>query len=728
MFEPIKNPYIVGNPIKGTKMFFGREDDFAYVKTKFTASKDGGLMVLCGARRSGKTSILFQILDGRLGEDFVPVLIDMQSMAIRNDEDFLGKLTGLICDAFPEAEKSDESAAKSKTPFTIFEEFIAGLEPKLNDRKLLLAFDEYELIETQIDGGVLTEQLLHLLAGLIEHRQLYVLFTGSDHLEARDKPYWDVFLSKALYRRVSFLSYGDTMRLIKEPVDGLVEYADGVPERIAAATAGQPFYTQVVCQSVVDHLNDVSKRDVDDDDLATVLEYVIENPLPQMIFHWNAYAPAEKLVLAIIADLARGGALNINAAAIHGFAVEEKIGYAFDEQALNKLLESLFHGDMLTKAAEGEIYSYKMGLWQRWVGRMHSTWQVLDEIEKEQVDLAGSGLIKLEKKHSRKGVLIPLVGILAAVVLAFFFRGQIMSRFEGEVQVQMPGGETISAADAARVTFESNPPAQVRLNGRPIGVTPMTSAVRPGAAEVRFELNGYGTFVDSVRFARNETTTVAHDLVASVGYVNVDSDPPGAAIIVDSKTLQKTTPTKLTFRVLERPTIELRLAGYNPYTIGRLTIVEDSTINTIAKLSLRRGTLTVRSNPSDAMVLVDRELMEQPTPISISGLEYGEHELILKLNGYEEHRQPFSIPWPKDDMMVNLTPLKPGYIIFKIIPYATSILVNKQDISVVAQNFKISHAPGEVEIEMLGPSGSPFVKKYIVASGDSVVVQHTFGD
>jgi hypothetical protein len=42
--------------------------------------------VFCGERRSGKTSILFQILNGRLGERFLPVLVDMQILAgIRDD-------------------------------------------------------------------------------------------------------------------------------------------------------------------------------------------------------------------------------------------------------------------------------------------------------------------------------------------------------------------------------------------------------------------------------------------------------------------------------------------------------------------------------------------------------------------------------------------------------------------------------------------------------------------
>src|SRR5258708_1531114 len=103
-FVPISpNPYIVGNPVRERAMFFGREAEFELVRSRFqTAERGGGLLVFCGERRSGKTSILFQILDKRLGPHFIPVLIDMQSMAISNEADFLGKIAQEVLHALGE--------------------------------------------------------------------------------------------------------------------------------------------------------------------------------------------------------------------------------------------------------------------------------------------------------------------------------------------------------------------------------------------------------------------------------------------------------------------------------------------------------------------------------------------------------------------------------------------------------------------------------------------------
>ena len=55
-FEPIRpNPFIVGNPIRGRTMFFGREAEFELVRRRCQGEEQGGLLIFCGERRSGKT-------------------------------------------------------------------------------------------------------------------------------------------------------------------------------------------------------------------------------------------------------------------------------------------------------------------------------------------------------------------------------------------------------------------------------------------------------------------------------------------------------------------------------------------------------------------------------------------------------------------------------------------------------------------------------------------------
>ena len=101
----------------------------------------------------------------------MPVLIDMQSMTMTDDRDFLQKLTREILVAVddPELSKKVLQAAAPDNPFTAFEDLVRDIGGKLGGRRLILMFDEYELFETHIDKGRFTTDILHLFATWMEH-------------------------------------------------------------------------------------------------------------------------------------------------------------------------------------------------------------------------------------------------------------------------------------------------------------------------------------------------------------------------------------------------------------------------------------------------------------------------------------------------------------------------------------------------------------------------------
>src|SRR5262245_6994457 len=309
-FTPISpNPYIVGNPVRDRSMFFGREAEFELVRKRFQHDNRGGLFVFCGERRSGKTSILFQILDQRLGPEFIPVLVDMQSMAVANEVDFLRKLSDEILSAMqpsvadlPAPPQFTTESSRSAT-FAAFVErvLIAGSRGTGAPKKLILLFDEYELFENKIDSGTLDRDVLYVLSSLMEKLPVFLVFTGSQHLEQRRRDYWQI-LGKSLFKQISYLDRDDALNLICKPVQSRVHYAEGTVEAIYRLSAGQPFYTQAICQNLVDHLNEHHTDMVTLEIIATVVDGMINNPLPQMIFLWDGLSRDEKLVLALLAE------------------------------------------------------------------------------------------------------------------------------------------------------------------------------------------------------------------------------------------------------------------------------------------------------------------------------------------------------------------------------------------------------------------------------------------
>ena len=720
-FRAIPNPYIVGNPIKDPRMFFGREDDFLYVQKKFSGGKEGGMIVLCGARRSGKTSVLFQILNGRLGEDFLPVLIDMQSMAIRDDRDLLGKLAQEIVTAVNHRDISidDFSAKAADNPFTALENLVKKINLTVSDKRLILLFDEYELFETNIDSGIISANILNLLANLIEHRRVFIVFTGSDNLEARNKPYWELFLSKALHRRISFLSEGDTLRLIRQPVEGLVWYHEGIPDEMYVLTAGQPFYTQVLCQSIVDHLNEYRRNDVQPDDVKQVVNEIIENPLPQMIFSWNVLTNLEKLTLAIMAELNRDQPRFVTPQDILDFADRENIGYRLDVNEVNKTLESLFHSDVLTKEGDSDAYNFKMDLWRLWVSRMHSVWQTIDEMERSEEGPAGKGIYSEEvaKRRKKRVIIGTVIGAVAVLAVASWIFVSGGNRGIAEV------------VDTAPLSVQTNPAqANVFVDGKWIGASPLTEAkVAAASKTLRIELAGYRAVVDSLSLEKNKRKELSYKLAELTGDLRIASEPPGASITVDGKKTELVTPavvSALSANALHR--VELSLAGYNVGIRDGIRIYKDSTITINHSFSKMSGSLSIGSQPAEAEAYLDGSLVGT-TPCIAEGVSYGRHELKLRKVGYSTQAQGVEISKPKDRIDLTLTILPTGKIVFSIEPYA-SVTIGGKLVKDDVTYYEVELPPGKYTILLQHPKFAPYTEEVDVKSNESVTIRHRFSN
>jgi AAA+ ATPase superfamily predicted ATPase len=388
-FEPISNPYIVGNPIRSKEMFFGRESDFEFVRAKLTSgsagaspSQAGLVIVFAGERRSGKTSILFQILNGELGERFVPVLMDMQAMAVDSDAEFLERIASEINEAL--VGQTHRSAPTSTTfregnPIRAFERFVGEAMEALDGKALLLLLDEYELIEAKIDDGTLRTDLITFFASLLEaHPRLSFIFTGSRHLEQRNVAYWRVLIGKSLYRRISFLSERDALRLITEPVADRVVYPRGIPERIIRLTGGQPFYTQVVCQNMMDRLNEVQRNRVRQEDVDAVAQELADNPLPQMIYFWDGLEQEQQSALSLLGEVLENSDRYASAQMLVNLTQEQNLGLELELSELEKVLDELFVREVLERerAGEGQYeYRFRVDLFRLWVRQTHSVWQ-----------------------------------------------------------------------------------------------------------------------------------------------------------------------------------------------------------------------------------------------------------------------------------------------------------------------------------------------------------------
>jgi len=636
-FEPISpNPYIVGNPVRDPAMFFGRESEFELIQRRFQAAPHGGLIVFCGERRSGKTSILFQILQGRLGESFVPVLIDMQSMAVDNEIDFLGRIAAEIIEAVgPEARVDPPDFSVSSKPSVGFHRFVENLIRRFPSRRLILLFDEYELFENKIESGVLTEDVLNILSSLMESRCVFLVFTGSQHLEQRKHSYWKI-LPKSIYRPISFLQPEDTRRLIRRPVEGRVTYDAGVVDAILRLTSGQPFYVQAICQSLVDSLNEKRTCTVTAEILLDVVQSIVENAFPQMIFLWDGLEPDERLVLALAAEVLTGEDHYVTAEDL--FARERVARYHLDltPARVCSALEALFKRELLKKdSKQPPGYAFRMDLWRFWIRRMHSVWQVMRElgIEVHRGSAKGGRPSRTVVGLALAGLAVILVG--GGLMVAFLVRQPARSHPNAQV--------TADAGMASYWLMVAPVQAGIFREGVAVGTGEYRDTV-PVGQDIRFRIvaTGYRDTTCIVRATSGLPLSNRITLRPLRGDLEIRTDPSGASVWVDGVPRGPSPVIARGLEVTSAHAVRVMAEGRTEETRS-VTIRADTLTSLHLALSHLVASVEITTFPTGAGILVDSQL-RGASPVRIADLALGRHSIRATADGYRPRDTTLVIP------------------------------------------------------------------------------------
>ena len=378
-FRPIlPNPFIVGNPVRSPDMFFGRRSEFDYVRATLGDQRQGCIIVLTGERRTGKTSILYQISGGRLGEGYVSVFLDMQGLIVENDRELLTILASRIQEACPKTDLQSKDYFR-ETPFVGFSNFLSGSLSRLGRQRLLLLIDEYELIEERISSGKLSREVPNFLNSLLEaNSSLSLVLTGSRSLDL--KPLWRPLLAKSSHKEISFLDRSDAEDLIRLPLLGKAVFKLSVLEAIIRLTNGHPFFTQLVGQTLVDVLNEEEKVEVDKSIFGEVVERIVENPPPQLLYRWDGFSAGEKLTLAGLATVLRSDKDYAVSERIHNLmcSIPDKYREPMDLTRIRMHLEGLRQKKVVDR--DQSRYRFTMDLFRVWIKRDHTVWGVLAQI------------------------------------------------------------------------------------------------------------------------------------------------------------------------------------------------------------------------------------------------------------------------------------------------------------------------------------------------------------
>lgn len=364
-------PYVTGTPLRSGEMFVGRQDVFDFVRQHLLGTYQNNVIVLHGQRRTGKTSILYRLQEV-LADTHLAVLVDMQGKAARGTADFLYTLSddivytlegqGLAVElpARAEYEEAPEFAFRSR--------FLRTVVKALDQRNLLLMFDEFEELQKRVEDGRLEPEIFAFLRNLMQHEpRLDFVFSGTHKLEELGAEYWSILFNIAAYKHITFLDAAEVQRLVTEPVAPYgLEYDPLAVERIIQVTAGHPYFTQVVCHEMVAYHNEKERNYLTVTAVDHVLERIVERGEAHFKYIWAGATPDEQWLLLALTDLLPDAEAGATPAQI----AEElrRKGRTLDGEPMARALALLQSKDIVTRSGvQSRLYRFKIDLIRRWI-------------------------------------------------------------------------------------------------------------------------------------------------------------------------------------------------------------------------------------------------------------------------------------------------------------------------------------------------------------------------
>jgi type I restriction enzyme M protein len=359
-------------------MFFGRSDIFHFIESNLSGAYQDNILILHGQRRTGKSSILWQLERRDLLPGYHAVLVDLQGFGRFDTAGFFHSLARLIVRrlsrnpdyswlAVPE-----RSEFRDTDPYSVFLGLLDDVEEALEatEHKLLVMFDEFEVLEMAVEAGRLDGEIFGFVRSLMQSRErISFVLTGTHKLMDMREDYWSILFSLASYRKVSFLEPDEARELIERPTEGLIHFDDLAKETILHLTAGHPYYIQVICQHLVSHLNDQAEHNyVTRNDIRAVAAEVLTASGAHFEYEWKAATDqAVRDVMRAIAALDETGLRFASITDVEAHL--ERQGWEGDGRALTRAVAGLVERDVLIANTDNTAFRYRVDLMRQWARR-----------------------------------------------------------------------------------------------------------------------------------------------------------------------------------------------------------------------------------------------------------------------------------------------------------------------------------------------------------------------
>jgi len=287
--QEIDNPYKFGTALADKHILFKGRTRVSKRIERLLLDDGSPPLLLYGQRRTGKTSLLNNLVS-RLPSHFLLLFVDCQG-PVSTAPNYARFFSNLIWEIRTQAEHRYpdlelpplDEARLLDDPFAGFDHWLNQLEQATAPAYLLLAFDEFEVLEEMFKQAQLDHKpILSTFRHIIQHRPRFrVLFCGAHTFKDDSLQHWAGYLINV--KKVSigqFLDEADARELIEQPTpDFPLIYSETTCQEVLKLTNCHPALLQLLCEEIVEVKNEQppeSRLNVQLEDIATAIPAALE--------------------------------------------------------------------------------------------------------------------------------------------------------------------------------------------------------------------------------------------------------------------------------------------------------------------------------------------------------------------------------------------------------------------------------------------------------------------
>ncbi len=253
-----------------------------------------------------------------------------------------------------------------------------------------------------------------------------------------------------------------------------------------------------------------------------------------------------------------------------------------------------------------------------------------------------------------------------------------------------------------KITLEAEPDvtAQVALDGKPLGKTPLTADIVPGKHRLEFSADRYLAEVRELDVAgEGKRQTLSVKMTPNWAPVSLTTEPAGAEVLVDGQT-RGTTPASLELTA-GKHALEVRLHGYNAWQNSVEVVADQPQQLPPVKLTQADGRIELATMPGGAAATVDGEFKGR-TPLTLRLRPGRDHELTVAKPGYETVSRTLSVAADSGRKLALDLVAEYGKLHVETQPKGAAVFVDGEEQAATPADLRLTALPHKIEIRAQG--------------------------